>query len=120
MTRCSRLLSSAMLACALLGSLAAPAAQAQGTATPARNFPETAQRGELLITAMPEVTLNGKTIRTTPGFRLFDAKNHLVFANTLQGQRLTVNYVIEPSTQWLHQAWILTPEEVKTKLPPQR
>lgn len=120
MTRCSPLLSSAALACALWGGLVAPAALAQGAATPARNFPETALRGELQITAMPEVTLNGKTIRTTPGFRLFDAKNHLVFANTLQGQRFTVNYVIEPSTQWLHQAWILTPEEAKTKLPPQR
>ena len=120
MTRCSPLLSTAALACALLGGLVAPAVQAQGYPAGTRSFPDTAQRGELVITAMPQVTLNGKAIRTTPGFRLFDAKNRLVFGHTLQGQKFTVNYVIEPSTQWLHQAWILTPEEAKAKLPSQR
>ena len=66
---------------------------------------------------MPEVVLNGQKIRTSPGFRLFNDKNQLVFAHTLQGQKFTVNYVIEPSTKWLHQAWILTPDETKVKLP---
>ncbi|MEG2999732.1 MAG: hypothetical protein RR855_04200 [Comamonas sp.] len=120
MTRCSSVFSTAALACALLVGVAAPAAHAQGYPAGTRSFPDTAQRGELQISAMPEVTLNGKKIRTTPGFRLFNAKNQLVFAHTLQGQKFTVNYVIEPSTQWLHQAWILTPEEAKTKLPNQR
>ena len=120
MTRCSPLLSTAALACALLGGLVAPAVQAQGYPAGTRSFPDTAQRGVLEITTMPEALLNGKKVRTTPGFRLFDAKNRLVFAHTLQGQTFTVNYVIEPSTQWLHQAWILTPAEAKAKLPSQR
>ena len=124
MTRCPPLFSAAFsaaaLASALLTGVVAPAAHAQGYPAGTRSFPDTAQRGTLVITAMPEVTLNGKTIRTSPGFRLFDAKNRLVFAHTLQGQKFTVNYVIEPSTQWLHQAWILTPDEAKVKLPSQR
>lgn len=114
MNRCTSFLATTALACTLAGAFAVPAAHAQQLSAPGmRNFPDTAQRGELVISAMPEVTLNGQKIRTTPGFRLFDAKNHLIFAHTVAGQRFTVNYVIEPNTQWLHQAWILTPEEIR-------
>ena len=124
MNRCTtaflnrRLFGSIALAAAASASLLA---QAQGLpSNDTRNFPPTALFGELTITNFPEVAINGAAIRTTPGFRLFDAKNRLVFAHTLQGQTFTVNYVIEPSTQWLHQAWILTPDEAKDKLPSQR
>lgn len=116
MNRCSSLISTATLACSLWGAVAVPA-HAQGFPAGTRSFPDTAQRGELVISAMPEVTLNGKTIRTAPGFRLFDAENRLVFAHTLAGKKFTVNYVIEPSTQWLHTVWILTPIEAKVQRP---
>lgn len=113
---------------ALAGSLvllgaAAPPAQAQPapavTATTAstRNFPPDAMRGKLVIGSMPEVTLNGKVMRTTPGFRLFSAEGRLIMAHQLAGQSLLVNYQIEPSTQWLHTAWVLTPEEAALKRP---
>ena len=107
----------------LLGSAAAPALQAQplspvtAAAAGTRNFPPAAQRGKLVIGTMPEVMLNGKPIRTTPGFRLFSTEGRLVMGHTLSGQNLLVNYVIEPSTQWLHTAWILTPEEAALKRP---
>ncbi|MCD2511205.1 hypothetical protein [Comamonas endophytica] len=107
----------------LLGSAAALPVQAQpvssvtAAAAGTRNFPPDAQRGKLVIGTMPEVTLNGKAIRTTPGFRLFSAEGRLLMAHTLAGQNLLVNYVIEPSTQWLHAAWILTPEEAALKRP---
>ena len=118
MTRCFSFLSAAAtttLCAALLCASVLPAAHAQGFPAGTRSFPQNAQRGELLISGMPVVTLNGQQIRTTPGFRLFDEKNRLVFAHTLQGQKFTVNYVIEDSTKWLHQAWILTPDEQATK-----
>ena len=105
----------------LLATAAAPPAQAQptaavtATASGTRNFPPAAQRGKLAIGTMPEVMLNGKPIRTTPGFRLFSTEGRLIMAHTLAGQNLLVNYVIEPSTQWLHTAWILTPEEAALK-----
>lgn len=98
----------------------APAVYAQATPAGTRSFPDTALRGVMQIAPLPELTINGKRLRTTPGFRLFDAQNRLVFAHTLQGQTFTVNYVIESSTGWLHQVWLLTPEEAKTKLPTQR
>ena len=97
-----------------------PAVYAQATPAGMRNFPDNAQRGLMQVAPLPELTINGKRLRTTPGFRLFDTQNRLVFAHTLQGQTLTVNYVIEPSTGWLHQVWLLTPEEAQLKLPTQR
>lgn len=140
MPRCPIFFSPGLRLCAaaLLAALLAPlsAAHAQtipsvhAQTTPAgtrgvseaaqRSFPDNVQRGVMQVAPLPELTINGKLLRTTPGFRLLDAKNRLVFAHTLQGQSFTVNYVIEPSTRWLHQAWILTPEEIQAKLPSQR
>ena len=105
--------------CALLGASAALALQAQPVAATAgtRNFPPDAQRGTLVIGTLPEATLDGKAIRTTPGFRLFSAEGRLLMGHTLAGQKLLVHYVIEPSTQWLHTAWVLTPEEAALQRP---
>jgi hypothetical protein len=108
--------------CVLLAAAALPAqAQNAPTVTAAtagtRNFPPDAQRGKLVIGTMPEVTLNGKPMRTTPGFRLFSTEGRLLMAHTLAGQSLLVNYQIEPSTQWLHAAWVLTPQEAALKRP---
>ena len=95
------------LACASLG------AAAQGLpSNETRNFPPQAQFGELVVTAQfPVVEIDGKTIRTSPGFRLFSPERTLVQAINYQGSKLVVGYVIEPQTQWLHQAWILTKAE---------
>lgn len=92
---------------------AAPAAAAAGT----RNFPPAALRGTLVIGNMPEVQLDEKAMRTTPGFRLFSAEGRLLMGHTLAGQKLLVNYVLEPSTQWLHTAWVLTPQEAALARP---
>jgi hypothetical protein len=92
---------------------------AQGLpADTSRNFPPEARRGTLEIgDDLPEVLLNGKKIRLSPGFRLFSADRRLIFAHNMKNQRLTVNYVQESGTQWLHTAWILTPQESKLKRP---
>jgi len=123
MHRCLPLpLSRAFAASCVLLAAALPAqAQNAPTVTAAtagtRNFPPDAQRGKLVIGTMPEVTLNGKPMRTTPGFRLFSTEGRLLMAHTLAGQSLLVNYQIEPSTQWLHAAWVLTPQEAALKRP---
>lgn len=125
MHRCLRFpsLRARAIGCVLLAGAACLPAQAQtapavtATAAGTRNFPPAALRGKLVIGTMPEVTLNGKAMRTTPGFRLFSTEGRLVMAHTVAGQNLLVNYVIEPSTQWLHTAWVLTPEEAALKRP---
>ncbi|WP_159916636.1 hypothetical protein [Pantoea sp. 18069] len=104
-----------LAASAWLPAQAQTAAAVTAPAAGTRNFPPDAQRGKLVIGTMPEVTLNGKAMRTTPGFRLFSTEGRLLMAHTLAGQPLLVNFVIEPSTQWLHAAWVLTPQEAALK-----
>lgn len=104
----------------LAGVLAAGAglAAAQGVVpNEPRIFPVETQFAELTITDFPEVAINGQTIRTTPGFRLFTPDRTLVMAHNLQGQKFPVAFVIEPSTQWLHTAWILSPSEIEQYQP---
>ena len=112
-----RLLGRTILAAAASASLAV-AAQGLPSAEP-RNFPPTAQFGELTITNFPEVAINGTAVLTTPGFRLFTQERTLVFASNYAGQKMLVGYVIEPQTQGLHTAWILTPAEIEKYQPVQ-
>ena len=121
MNRCTtaslnrRLFGSIALAAAASASLLA---QAQGLpSNDTRNFPPTALFGELTITNFPEVAINGGAIRTTPGFRLFSQERSVVFAHNYAGQKMLVGYVIEPQTQGLHTAWILTPAEIEKYKP---
>ena len=113
-----RLFSSALLAAAATGCLLTQVTLAQGLpSNDTRNFPPTAQFGELTITNFPEVAINGTAIRTTPGFRLFSQERTLVFASNYAGQKMLVGYVIEPQTEGLHTAWILTPAEIEKYKP---
>lgn len=115
MQRCPSLVS--CLATALWAlALGLPAhAQEQtphSTAQQVRTFPVQALRGK--ITFEPgkgTVQVNGQALRTAPGLRVFDAKNHLVMLHTLKGQTLTVNYLIEPNTGMLRTVWLLTKAE---------
>lgn len=117
MNRCTTfLLSRRLFGAALLAGSSLALAQSLPTDEP-RNFPPTAQFGELTVTNFPEVTINGTTIRTTPGFRLFSQERSIVFASNYAGQKMLVGYVIEPQTQGLHTAWILTPAEIEKYKP---
>ena len=107
------LLSSMMLAVTSLPLLAPLSAQAQGTP---RNFPESALRGKLVVTLPPEVTLNGKPDRLSPGARIHDTSNLLVMSGGLLNRELVVNYVRD-GHGLIHQVWILTPQEAALKRP---
>src|SRR5574337_568648 len=111
MTRCTPL-----PALALAAALALPlAAHAQQAPTPAgqRNFPPAALRGQLTVANSAEAQLNGQAVRLAPGLRIFNTDNALVFAHTLTGRPLTVNYVLEASTGMLLTAWLLTESEAR-------
>lgn len=77
-----------------------------------RNFPSHAQLGVLRVEEIPHAKINGQTIRTAPGFRLFSADNKLIFAHTVYQKDLQVVFIKEASTDWLLTAWILSPEEM--------
>ncbi len=115
MNRCLTLFLSAMmrLAASSLPMLTPLSANAQGAP---RTFPESALRGKLVVTLPPEVTLNGKADRLSPGARIHDTNNLLVMSGGLLNRELVVNYVRD-GHGLIHQVWILTPQEAALKRP---
>jgi hypothetical protein len=90
---------SAALTCVF--ALVSPPSQAQH-----RAFPDQAMRGQMVVGTPPAITINGKPERLSPGARIRDTDNRIVFANTLSGQQLVVNYVRE-SNGMVHEVWLL-------------
>jgi hypothetical protein len=97
-----------------LGGVALPLdASAQGTE---RTFPEKALRGKLVVQLSPEVMLDGKPDRLSPGARILGPDNLLILPSRLAGEPYMVNYVRD-SHGLIHQVWVLTPAEVAIKRP---
>ena len=111
MNRCTPHLPSALLALTLC--LAASSATAQ---TAVRQFPPTALRGEMVVVAPPDITLDGKADRLSPGSRIRDTNNLLVMSGTLVNQKVVVNYLREGAGN-VHEVWILNSEEARLKRP---
>lgn len=97
------------LAALLLALPALPAA-----AQVARNFPATALRGEIVVVAPPEITLNGKPARLAPGARIRGQDNMLQMSGALAGQKLQVNYTLD-TYGLVHDVWVLRPGEARVR-----
>ena len=113
MNRCAPLALPACTAPALL-ALATVAAAWPATAQTSRPFPATALRGELVVTQPPEVLLNGRPARLSPGARIRGADNMQQMSGALVGVPLLVHYTREPSGG-VHNVWILTTDEAARK-----
>ena len=103
------------LALALCGTSLLASAQMANV----RPFPPKAERGVMKITQPPEMLLNDKPDRLSPGARIRGANNMLVMSGAIIGQNLVVNFVREPTGQ-VHDVWILTDAEAALKLPTTR
>lgn len=103
--------------CALVLLAALPplprAVHAQAVAAGQRTFPATAKVGALKVLTHNQAELDGRPVRLAPGLRIFNERNALVFAHTLQPRAYVVRYVIEASTGMLLTAWLLTPAEAE-------
>ena len=99
MNRCVTLLAAALIA------WAAPAA-----AQMPRNFPADALRGDFMVTAPPQVSLNGQLVQLAPGARIRGTNNLLQLSGPLVGQRLLVNFTVD-TMGFVRDVWILTPME---------
>lgn len=86
--------------------LAAPALHAQFV----REAPADVKPGRLVVTAPPEITLDGKPDRLSPGARIRNTNNMLLLSGSVVGQNLPVVYRRD-SAGLVHEAWVLTPEE---------
>ena len=81
-----------------------------------RPFPPNTVRGAMVITNPPELVMNGKAERLSPGARIRGANNMLIMSGSIVGQNLLVNFVREPNGM-VHEVWILTEAEAKQALP---
>jgi hypothetical protein len=100
-----------------LGLLQAVAhAQTTPQADPAakRRFPTASLRGEMVVTAPPEILMDDRPDRLSPGARIRDTENRMVVSGTLANQRVVVNYVRDHMGQ-VSEAWILTQEEARER-----
>jgi hypothetical protein len=100
----------ALLACAVLAGLTflpLPDAAAQGFV---REAPKDVVRGRLTVTQPPEITLDGKPDRLSPGARIRGTNNLLVLSGSIVGQSLPVVYRRD-AAGLVHEVWVLTPQE---------
>lgn len=77
-----------------------------------RTFPTNALRGTMHVTQPPELLMDGRSLRFSPGARIKNANNQLVLSGSLVGQSLAVAYVRDPQGQ-VHEAWILNAAEAQ-------
>ena len=75
-----------------------------------RPFPANALRGTMQVTHPPELLLDGRPARLSPGARIRAENNLLVMSGTLVGKSLVVNYVRDPQGM-LHDVWVLNATE---------
>ena len=90
---------------ALLAGIAA----AQGIR---REAPKDVVLGQLVVTAPPDVTMDGKPDRLSPGSRIRDLNNMLLLSGGIVGKNLPVVYRRD-AAGLVHEAWVLTDEEYR-------
>lgn len=99
-----------MLRCLLAAAvLAAPAFHA--AAQTQRAFPGNALRGEFIVTLSPEVLLNGKPARLSPGSRIWDGRHMLIVPGAITGEKFTVHYTATTDGQ-VRDVWLLRKDEL--------
>jgi hypothetical protein len=90
-----------------VAALLAPAAFAQGIV---RTAPADVKPARMTVTQPPEITLDGKPDRLSPGARIRNTNNLLLLSGSVVGQALPVVYRRD-SAGLVHEVWVLTPDE---------
>lgn len=90
--------------------------QAAQTGVPGlRKFPANALRGKLQVVQAPDILIDGKPERLSPGSRIRDPQQRLVMSASITGLELVVNFVRTPAGE-VHEVWILNELEAKQKI----
>jgi hypothetical protein len=109
MNRCTKSRAGSAFAAFLAGLLLtfALAASAQGIR---REAPKDVVLGRMTVDLPPQITLDGKPDRLSPGSRIRDLNNMLVLSGRLAGKTFPVVYRRD-AAGLVHEAWILTEAE---------
>jgi hypothetical protein len=83
---------------------------AQAPSQVGRQAPADVRPGILVVTAPPDITLDGKPDRLSPGARIRDTRNLLLLSGSVVGQQLPVVYRRE-AAGLVHEVWVLTEQE---------
>lgn len=75
-----------------------------------QTIPGDAKLAVMQVTVPPEVLIDGKVDRLSPGARIRAENNMMVLSGALSGQSLLVAYVREPGGM-LHNVWVLNAAE---------
>ena len=78
-----------------------------------REAPKDVVLGQLVVTAPPQVTIDGKPDRLSPGSRIRDLNNMLVLSGGIVGKKLPVVYRRD-AAGLVHEVWILTDAEYRS------
>ena len=90
MNRCTNPIRSGLLA-ALLIALPFTVQAQSGT----RDFPAKALRGTLVVVQPPNVTMDDRAVRLSPGARIYNTNNSLVMSSSLLNKEVVVNYTLD-------------------------
>jgi hypothetical protein len=102
------------------GAALVTVAAGRSTAQPVgRHFPMTALRGDIQFGEAPEILLNGRPTRLSPGSRIRDTGNLGIVPGQLLGRRAVVNYTVDDLGN-VRDVWLLTPEEATRRWPRNR
>ena len=96
--------------------IAIQAINTSATAQIMRHFPDSAVRGNIAFKSPPQIELDGKADRLSPGARIRDEQGMLAMTGALEGKEFVVNFRREAATGLVHEVWLLTAEEAKVKL----
>ncbi len=80
-----------------------------------RKFPDKALRGKMKVVQAPEILIDGKQERLSPGSRIRDPQQRMVMSASITNVELIVNFV-RNSMGEVHEVWILNDAEIKQKL----
>jgi hypothetical protein len=98
----------------VIGALAALLVSTAAHAQVQRNFPADALRGTIAMGQAPEILLNAKPARLSPGVRIRDQRNMQPRPAELIGQRFIANYTLDTQGH-VRDVWVLTPAEAERK-----
>ncbi|HZW20250.1 hypothetical protein [Noviherbaspirillum sp.] len=77
-----------------------------------RPFPAPTKRGTMTPAPFPEIVIDGKLRRLSPGARIWNQDNLIEMATAIRGSNLAVNYT-ENFQGDIDRVWLLTPEEAR-------
>jgi hypothetical protein len=77
-----------------------------------REAPKDVVLGQMAVGAPPEISIDGKPDRLSPGYRIRDLNNMLVLSASLAGKTVPVVYRRD-AAGLVHEAWILSAEEYR-------